>query len=170
MLDAGGGGSSRDLTPGDFHIMEGTVDVKTDSLYNFSQSYNKDVTAFEMNSMMPVSFMTADKDAESGSRAIGKDAAFTEASGLALRMSLASSSAETLTRDLIYGNKALVNVAMVMSEKYSGTDGWNAAATADAVNGAFNPPKGTDSLADDRAKADAERTRLANLPVVDRRT
>ncbi|MGH3730355.1 MAG: hypothetical protein ACRDTU_16625 [Micromonosporaceae bacterium] len=158
-------GPSKDLTPGDFHVMEGTVDVKTDSLYSFSQSYFKDVMAFEINSAMPMTFMTLNAHGD-GDGAIGKDEKLYEASGLALRMKLASQDAETLTRDLVYGNKALVNVAMVMSEQYNGTDGWNAANTANAVNDAFNPPASGKSLADVRADEDAERTRVQNLPVV----
>ncbi len=162
---------ARDLTPGDFHVMDGQVEVDTDSLFDFSQSLHKNVLAFEVNSAGPLAFMTADANQGWGEGSIGKDEAFSEARWLALRASLSAGESETLTMDLVYGNKALSEVAMVMSEQYGGTDGFNAIRTADAVDDAFNPPAGAqNTLGTDRAAADAaraERDRLRNLPVVD---
>jgi hypothetical protein len=162
---------AKDLTPGDFHVMDGQVEVDTDSLLDFSQSLFKNVLAFEVNAAGPLAFMTADAKQGWGEGSLGKDEAFSEARWLALRASLSAGESETLTTDLVFGNKALSEVAMVMSEQYGGTDGFNAVRTANAVNDAFNPPPGAqNTLGVDRAAADAaraERDRRRNLPVVD---
>jgi len=162
---------ARDLTPGNFHVMDGQVEVDTESLFDFSQSLLRNVLAFEVNSAGPLAFMTGDANQGWGEGSIGKDEAFSEARWLALRASLSAGQSQTLTMDLVFGNKALSEVAMVMSEQYGGTDGFNAVRTADAVNDAFNPPAGAqNTLGADRAARDAalrEHERLRNLPVVD---
>jgi hypothetical protein len=151
--------------------MDGQVEVDTDSLLEFSQSLLRTVLAFEVNSAGPLAFMTADANQGWGEGSIGKDEAFEEARWLALRAGLSAGNSETLTTDLVFGNKALSEVALVMSERYGGTDGFNAVRTANAVDGAFNPPAGaTNTLGTDREARDAalrERERLRNLPVVD---
>jgi hypothetical protein len=147
------------------------VEVDTDSLLEFSQSLLRNVLAFEVNAAGPLAFMTADANQGWGEGSIGKDQAFQEARWLALRASLSAGNSETLTTDLVFGNKALSEVALVMSERYGGTDGFNAVRTADAVTDAFNPPPGAqNTLGADRAVQDAaqrERDRRRDLPVVD---
>jgi len=161
----------KDLTPGEFHVMDGQVEVDTDSLLEFSQSLLRNVLAFEVNAAGPLAFMASDANQGWGKGSFGRDEAFHEARWLALRAGLSAGNSETLTMDLVFGNKALSEVALVMSERYGGTDGFNAVRTIDAVDDAFNPPPGTqNTLGADRAAQDAalrEQERRRNLPVVD---
>lgn len=165
-------GYYKDLTPGTF-MAEDKIDVELDSLGNFGNTFQRETMSVYGASMpVPMGLVKSDYAKGIGDRAVGNDTTFSELVAVANYVSGkggAAEAAEKLTQDLMFGNMALANVAMVMAENYGVTDGFNGAQLASAVTDAFTPPSGTglDKMWSKTDGERAERNRIANLPRVD---
>lgn len=152
---------NEDLTPGDFRGGMKPLEVRTDSLASFGNSFASNAEGYfgGMTKARIAEIRGGNGGGGGGGGAIGNSDVLHEITTAGMRADAAGTAADTLSTDLTTGNMALGHAAAWMAGKYGSTDNINSS----VVSAAFQPPSGAElttekyiaKVAAKRAEADA---------------